>query len=181
VKSGTVSRLCLTLGPSDVTVPRKTRIAMGYTVQPNTAAVILGPTGLACDNGRQQSLRYHMAEKRYPPDQGLRESAPARPLVFAPNGNLLTANGDAVNSDPAPALPATPARNIEQLFRLMKSQGFDSESSQLATALTKLAIVTVRTARRVMRRVRARARCLRPLATSSNPARSNSSRPSTPV
>jgi hypothetical protein len=49
VKSGTVSRLDLTVGPSDVTVLRETRIAMGYTVQPNAAAVILGPTGLAYD------------------------------------------------------------------------------------------------------------------------------------
>jgi hypothetical protein len=30
-------------------------------------------------------------------------------LVFAPDGNLLTANGDAVSSDPTRALPATPA------------------------------------------------------------------------
>jgi hypothetical protein len=48
--------------------------------------------------------------------------------------------------------------NIEQLFWTMKSQGFDIESSQLETAdaLMKLAIVTARTACRVMRLVRAR-------------------------
>jgi hypothetical protein len=48
--------------------------------------------------------------------------------------------------------------NIEQLFWVMKSQGFDIESSQLTTAdaLMKLAIVTARTACRVMRLVRAR-------------------------
>src|SRR5262252_9284894 len=48
--------------------------------------------------------------------------------------------------------------NIEQLFWVMKSQGFDIESSQLETAaaLMKLAIVTARTACRVMRLVRAR-------------------------
>jgi hypothetical protein len=45
VMSGTVSGLDLAVGPSDVTVLRETRIATGYTVQPNTAAVILGPTG----------------------------------------------------------------------------------------------------------------------------------------
>lgn len=48
--------------------------------------------------------------------------------------------------------------NIEQLFWVMKSQGFDIESSQLTTAdaLMKLAIITARTACRVMRLVRAR-------------------------
>jgi len=48
--------------------------------------------------------------------------------------------------------------NIEQLFWVMKSQGFDIESSQLETAdaLMKLAIVTALTACRVMRLVRAR-------------------------
>lgn len=48
--------------------------------------------------------------------------------------------------------------NIEQLFWVMKSQGFDIESSQLETAeaLMKLAIITARTACRVMRLVRAR-------------------------
>jgi len=48
--------------------------------------------------------------------------------------------------------------NIELLFWVMKSQGFDIESSQLETAeaLMKLAIVTARTACRVMRLVRAR-------------------------
>jgi hypothetical protein len=48
--------------------------------------------------------------------------------------------------------------NIEQLFWVMKSQGFDIESSQMTTAdaLMKLAIITARTACRVMRLVRAR-------------------------
>jgi hypothetical protein len=48
--------------------------------------------------------------------------------------------------------------NIEQLFWVMKSQGFDIESSQLETAdaLMKLAIITARTACRVMALVRAR-------------------------
>jgi hypothetical protein len=46
--------------------------------------------------------------------------------------------------------------NTEQLFWVMKSRGFDIESSQLTTAdaLMKLAILTARTACRVMRLVR---------------------------
>jgi hypothetical protein len=48
--------------------------------------------------------------------------------------------------------------NIEQLFWVMKSQGFDIEASQLETAeaLMKLAILTAGTACRVMQLVRAR-------------------------
>jgi hypothetical protein len=48
--------------------------------------------------------------------------------------------------------------NIEQLFWVMKSQGFDIESSQLETAgaLMKLAILTAATACRVIQLVRAR-------------------------
>jgi hypothetical protein len=44
VKSGTVSWLDLRVEPTSVVVLRKTLIATGYTVQPNSAAVILGPT-----------------------------------------------------------------------------------------------------------------------------------------
>ena len=47
VLSGTVSRLDLAVGPSNVTVLHMTQIAMGYAHQPNAAALVLGPTGLA--------------------------------------------------------------------------------------------------------------------------------------
>jgi hypothetical protein len=116
VKSGTVSRLDLAVGSSDVTVLRETRIAMGYTVQANTAAVILGPTGLAYD--RTTDILYvastadneifavpHAGNAVSPVVTGTPIFANQHlrgplALVFAPNGNLLTANGDAVNADP---------------------------------------------------------------------------------
>jgi hypothetical protein len=116
VKSGTVSRLDLAVGSSDVTILRETRIAMGYTVQPNTAAVILGPTGLAYD--RTTDILYvastadneifavpHAGNAVSPVVTGTPIFANQHlrgplALVFAPNGNLLTANGDAVNADP---------------------------------------------------------------------------------
>jgi hypothetical protein len=116
VKSGTVSRLDLAVGPSDVTVLRETRIAMGYTVQPNSAAVILRPTGLAYDKTADTLYVASTADSEIfaVPHAGVAVSAVIRgtptfasqhlrgplALVFAPNGNLLTANGDAVNSDP---------------------------------------------------------------------------------
>jgi hypothetical protein len=75
VKSGRASRLDLTVGPCNDTVLRETRIAIGYTVQPNT--VILGPTWLAYDNTTDMLLvastvdntifAVPYAGKQYPP------------------------------------------------------------------------------------------------------------------
>jgi len=49
VLSGTVTRLNLSIGSSGVTVSSTTQIGSGYTWQPNDAAVVVGPTGLAYD------------------------------------------------------------------------------------------------------------------------------------
>jgi hypothetical protein len=94
----------------------KTTIANGYTHVPNMAALILGPTGLAFD--RASDTLYvastndnaiyavaHAGQKTGAggpgqvvfSDQHLRGPLALR---FAPNGDLLAANGDAVNADP---------------------------------------------------------------------------------
>lgn len=116
VLNGTVTRLDLTVGRSSLTVNRATVIATGYTVQPNAAALILGPTGLAYD--KRDDLLYVAStgdnEIFVVRRAGSRSGSSGRgavvfadphlrgplALVFAPNGNLLTANGDAVNADP---------------------------------------------------------------------------------
>jgi hypothetical protein len=49
VLSGTVTRLDLSITSTQVTVVSKTRIGSGYAHQPNAAAVVVGPTGLAYD------------------------------------------------------------------------------------------------------------------------------------
>src|SRR6202011_2864628 len=49
VVSGTVTRLDLAIINGKPVVIGTTQIANGYMVKPNSAAVILGPTGLACD------------------------------------------------------------------------------------------------------------------------------------
>src|ERR1700730_251470 len=49
VLNGTVTRLDVALTDKTVTVTRSTVIATGYTVEPNAAALVLGPTGLAYD------------------------------------------------------------------------------------------------------------------------------------
>ena len=119
VVSGTVTRLNLLVGPSKVTVNGKpTRIASGYTVQLNNTALILGPTGLAHDE--LSDILYvastvdnaifavrNASTRSTPPANGtgsvvFQDNHLHGPLalVFAPNGDLLTSNGDAVDPDP---------------------------------------------------------------------------------
>jgi DNA-binding beta-propeller fold protein YncE len=115
VLNGTVSRLDIGVGPKALTLQRKTAIAAGYPHVPNAAALILGPTGLAFDAGTDTLYVASTADNRIYaiPHAGRRTSAVTRgdvafadshlrgPLAlrFAPNGDLLTANGDAVNAD----------------------------------------------------------------------------------
>jgi hypothetical protein len=116
VLSGTVSRLDLMVSSSSVTVLKKTQIAVGYGHQPNAAALVLGPTGLAYDE--QADVLYvastddntifsvpNAGHATSPVTKGTAVFADPHlrgplALVFAPNGHLLTANGDAVNADP---------------------------------------------------------------------------------
>ena len=114
--NGTVTRLDLAITPTNVTVSRRTIVATGYAVTPNAAAVVLGPTGLAYDpftdvlfvasTGDNAIFAVPGAGKAaFPTVQGtLVFSDPhlrgPLGLAFAPNGHLLTANGDAVNADP---------------------------------------------------------------------------------
>lgn len=115
VLSGTVTRLDLTITSAQVMVTHKTRIAEGYAHQPNAAAVVVGPTGLAYDADRETLYVASTADNKIfaIQDAGDRTtSAGVGSLVFqdqnrlhgplglvlAPNGNLITANGDAANS-----------------------------------------------------------------------------------
>jgi hypothetical protein len=117
VLNGTVSRLDLAVGKTAVTVKRATVIATGYTHVPNAAALLLGPTGLAY--GQFKDVLYvastgdnaiyaidHAGAAAAPVMRGKlisKDSHLRGPLALAraPNGDLLTANGDAVNADPA--------------------------------------------------------------------------------
>lgn len=117
VANGTVSRLDVKVGSKGLTVTKMVTVARGYSVQPNIGAVILGPTGLAFD-GRSDTLYvastadnaiYAVSNASHTTNtvQAGRlvfsNSHLRGPLAlrFAPNGDLLTANGDAVNADPA--------------------------------------------------------------------------------
>jgi len=116
VLSGTVSRLDVSIGTSGFVVTRKVQIAIGYSSQPNAAALVLGPTGLAYDAPSDTLFVASTADNAIfaVPKAGERNTAVNKgqvvfvdphlrgplALAFAPNGHLLTANGDAVNADP---------------------------------------------------------------------------------
>jgi len=115
VLNGTVSRLDVQVGTHGLTLKRWTTIATSYTHVPNAAAVVLGPTGLAyvastdtlyvaatADNAifavtqaAARTTAVVMGNTVFA-DPHLRGPLALR---MAPNGNLLTANGDAVNGD----------------------------------------------------------------------------------
>ena len=115
VLNGTVARLDVAVTSSNVTLLKKTTIASGYTHVPNAAAVVLGPTGLAFDATADTLYVASTADNAvYAVSAATHRSRAAvkgelvfsnqhlrGPLAlrFAPNGNLLTANGDAVNAD----------------------------------------------------------------------------------
>ena len=116
VLNGVVSRFDVAVTSKGLVILKKTQVASGYTHVPNAAAVVLGPTGLAFD--AESDTLYvastadnaiyavsHAGRASNASGRGKLVFADARlrgPLAlrFAPNGHLLTANGDAVNGDP---------------------------------------------------------------------------------
>jgi hypothetical protein len=119
VVSATVSRLDVTVNPAGVTIQDKTVIATGYGSALNAAALIVGPTGLAYD--KNSDVLYVASTNDNAifaiPNAGHRKTPLVKgslvfsgppllgplALVFAPNGDLLAANGDALmppSSDP---------------------------------------------------------------------------------
>ncbi len=120
VLSGTVSRFDVAFpksGNSPFVVTRAVQIASGYAHRGDPAALALGPTGLAYDP-RSDTLYVastadnavfaiaHAEHARADRGRGVliyRDNAHLRGplgLVLAPNGNLIAANGDAINPDP---------------------------------------------------------------------------------
>jgi DNA-binding beta-propeller fold protein YncE len=116
VLSGTVSRLDIDISRGGFRVDRITQIASGYTHRCDPAALVVGPTGLAFDartetlyvasTGDNAIYAVHDADSIRDRGKGhlvYADMAHLRGplgLVLAPNGNLIAANGDAVNGDP---------------------------------------------------------------------------------
>ena len=118
VLNGVVTRIDLTIPDGgDPVVQSLTRIGSGYLTRTDPAALVIGPTGLAYDakrntlyvasTGDNEIFAVSKAGSRtsdagmgsvvYQDDAHLRGPLG---LVLAPNGDLITANGDAVNPDP---------------------------------------------------------------------------------
>jgi hypothetical protein len=115
--SGTVTRLNLKLSTrkDTATIVSQTQIASGYQHGPDSAAFELGPTGLvfsknqlfvaSTDDNAIYTIPAAATRKTdagtgnviYKDDAHLRGPLA---LVQAPNGDLIAANGDAVNGDP---------------------------------------------------------------------------------
>jgi DNA-binding beta-propeller fold protein YncE len=142
VLNATVSRIDVAVGPKGLTVLKKTIIATGYTHEPNAAALILGPTGLALD--ASTDVLYvastadnavfaiaHATTRGGPVTRGevaFADSHLRGPLAlrFAPNGNLLAANGDAVNADllhPSEIVEFTTGGEFVREYNVDASQG----------------------------------------------------------
>jgi hypothetical protein len=117
VLKGTVTRIDLKVGENDVAVQSQNEIAKGYANKGNATAFVLGPTGLAFDK-RANTLYVASTldnaifsvsaagTRTSPVDKGELVFSSKEHLrgplglVLAPNGDLITANGDAVNPDP---------------------------------------------------------------------------------
>jgi len=143
--TGTITRLNLVISSNQVTVQSATIIASGYTVELNSAALVLGPTGLAHDKGTDILYVASTADNMIfaVPNASTRTGPPTPAptgrvifkddhlrgplaLVFAPNGHLLTSNGDAVNMDssqPSEIVEFTKAGKFVSQFNVDAGQG----------------------------------------------------------
>lgn len=117
--NGFVTRLTLQITSTGVNVVGTPLvIATGYTVEPNSAALVLGPTGLAYDATTDTLYVASTADnaifavpnassRNTPPPGGtgmmIAQNGQLRGplgLALVANGDLITSNGDAVNMDP---------------------------------------------------------------------------------
>lgn len=120
VLDGSVSRLIFDVSENGkwVSLESKARIAEGYLFRTDSAALVVGPTGLAFDsrngtlfvastgNNAIYAIK-DAAVRSKPVTKGslvYQDSVHLRGplgLLVAPNGHLITTNGDAVNGDPS--------------------------------------------------------------------------------
>jgi DNA-binding beta-propeller fold protein YncE len=162
--SGTVTRLDLRLPGQGTKVVAQdmTQIASGYTHMYNASVFFVGPTGLAYDPTNKvlyvastgDNAVFAIPEAgQTRVDQGMGHLVYQDPahlrgplgLALAPNGNLLTTNGDAINSDPtqpSEIIEFSPAGTFIGQLPLNQAQG---AAFGLAMTVThhKLTLATV--------------------------------------
>lgn len=120
VLNGTVTRFDLHISGSTVTVTNKVQIAGGYTFGPNAAALVVGPTGLAYDPQSDVLFVASTADNEiFAVPDAAKTATSTTPgtvifndsthlhgplgLVLAPNGNLISSQGDAINQSTDPS------------------------------------------------------------------------------
>jgi hypothetical protein len=120
VLNGTVTRFDLTIHGSTVIVANKVQIAGGYMFGPNMAALVVGPTGLAYDSQSDTLFVASTADNEiFAVADAAKTPTSTVPgtvifsdtnhlhgplgLALAPNGNLISSQGDAINPSPDPA------------------------------------------------------------------------------
>jgi hypothetical protein len=114
---GTVVRLELRVGSDGVTVTKKTVIASGYQHQGDAVTFVDGPTGLVYDADHDMLFFASTVDNAVYAVQNAEKTTTnngtgniiysdnthlhgALAMVMAPNGDLLVANNDVINSDP---------------------------------------------------------------------------------
>jgi hypothetical protein len=154
VRSGTVTRLDLGVDSGGVAVRQATVIASGYSSHPDPAALIVGPIGLAYDANADVLYVTSTADNEIfaVPHAGTathsngpgtviyQDNAHLRgplALAFAPNGDLLTSNGDA----PSVSHPSTQPLNSE-IVEFTKNGKFIAEFSIDSAAGAAFGIAT---------------------------------------
>ena len=142
VLNGTVSRIDVQIRHGKVEPTSAKTIASGYTFRTDPAALVVGPTGLAynaktgvlyvASTGDNQIFAVADAGNRTSSaglgklivnDANLRGPLG---LAFAPNGDLLTANGDISNTDPnntSDIVEYTPSGQFVNQFSISASAG----------------------------------------------------------
>lgn len=142
VLSGTVTRLDLRVFPSNVIVQSMTQIASGYLIRTDPAALVVGPTGLAYDHSKDLLYVASTGDNAVfaiPNARMTQGDAGMGTMVFqdvhlhgplglalAPNGDLLSSQGDAVNPDPSQPseiVEFTPAGKFVAQFSVDPSAG----------------------------------------------------------
>jgi len=143
VLNGTVARLDVSISGSNVKLVNKTLVGKGYPFKPNAAAVVVGPTGLAYDGNTGTLYVASTANNTiYAIDNAVNASAPVERgvvvfqdphlrgplgLRFAPNGDLLTTNGDALTNAnagfPSEMIEFTAAGQFVRQFNVDPSEG----------------------------------------------------------
>jgi hypothetical protein len=117
VLNGTVVRLDVAISDDGVQITGATQIASGYPFRSDPAALVLGPTGLAYDPQRDVLYvasivdnavfaLFDAGNTKHDGGKGVliytdngHLHGPLG-LALGPNGDLFTANGDAINADP---------------------------------------------------------------------------------